>query len=133
MPFISRTGLVSVQRGQVIEPEVLGGAGPRDDAGVPDTVQVGAPVEEPDLGLIPALVVVLADVQGWWRSSMQWTRNRRANRRSSTDLLLSFTTSLNSLILSTTQPFVETSPEKRESYLGSSKGTSTSVPRCSLW
>ena len=38
------------------------GCGHGDDAGVPNTVQVAAPVEEPHLELVTALVVVLAHV-----------------------------------------------------------------------
>ena len=57
-------GLWRVHRDQVGQPAILTPARVVDDARIPDAVKVATAGEPADLEVVPALVVVLADVQG---------------------------------------------------------------------
>jgi hypothetical protein len=53
-----------VQRDQIGEPTILIPAGVLEDSRIPDPMEVGTAGEESNLQPVPALVAVVADVQG---------------------------------------------------------------------
>jgi hypothetical protein len=104
-------GLWCVQLAEISQPTILRPADSLDHAGIPKGVHVRAFVEESDLGLVAALVVVVADVAGSVQILDAVDQEPQSEPPILDRLALVPERQPELVDLSTTQPLLEVSPE----------------------